>query len=702
MKKDLVIEIYTEELPPNCVVEFNRQLPLVAKEVLEKYKAKFEKIETYVTFSRLIIYVIALNEYTKEETIEIIGPSKNIGLKNGEYTPAAVGFAKKYNLAVKELYIKKTEKGEFLALKKITPKQHIKSLVSNIVVEILSNLSYPKLMVWEESKFKFPRPIRNLLVIYENEILRLKLGFITSSDFTYSIKTYPLKKLKIPKSKKITLVDSYFQLLKRECIIYDFDKRYESLVKSIENIVNKKKLKYDKDENLLKEITSIVEYPSCVLCEFPVEFLKLPKEFIITCMKKKQKFIPIYYENGELSNMFIGVKNGTSEYLEYVKDGYQKVLIARLNDVKYFYDSDRKIEFSEYFEKLKGIVYNEKLNSTIYDKVIRLKEIAKLLNKELNFGIKEETIEETSKLIKNDLVTNIVYEYPELHGIAGKIYCLDYCKTKNLQEDIAICCEEHLMPKDFDSPLPQHNLSILFSLADKISTLLDNTLVHNLPSGSSDPLGLKKLADAIISICLEKKFDLDFEKIVNFYLKILNIGDKKDTLKFLDFISSRFENILLAKGYKIDIIRAVLYGFNGEFHTKLLLLECFKNFEGSQEFQKLTELYKRLYNIFQQGIKKYPDLLNLTVNVELFQNDIEKNFYNDLIKINLEVDNLYKNKNFNDIVLTFVNFKPTVDNFFDKILIFDNNIDVAKNRLILVNMLLNTIQKIGALQYIQI
>lgn len=701
MKKDLVVEVYTEELPPDCVVEFNRQLPSVCKNILEKYKTEFERIETYTTPVRLIIYILNLAAFTKEEVIEIIGPSAKIGLKNGEFTDAAVGFARKYNVHLKELYVKQTEKGEVLALKKIIPKQSIRNIIADIVFNIISNLNYPKMMIWHTSKFRFPRPIRNLLVIYGNDILKVKLNFISSTDFTYSIKTYPLKKIKIPKAKKLPLTEVYFQLLKQEFIIYDFQKRYESLVKVVENIVNRKKLKYEKDEKLFKEITSIVEYPSCVLCEFPEEFLRLPKEFIITCMKKKQKFIPIY-DGEKILNVFIGVKNGPSEHLDNVRDGYQKVLMARLNDVKYFYDYDRKIEFSEYFEKLKGITYNEKLKSSMYDKVVRLKELAKFLNKELNFSISEEIIEQTAKLIKNDLVTQIVYEYPELHGVAGRIYCLEYCKAKGLQEDIAFCCEEHLKPKDFEDDLPNNKLSILFSLADKLSTLIDQTVVDNLPSGSSDPLGLKKIADSVIKICLEKKFNLNFKLIVEYYLYLLKVDNSEIVTKFLYFISSRFENILLFMGYKIDLIRAILYGFIGDFSNKMIILGILKEFYGGEEFLKFVELYKRVYNIIQQGIKKYPEIENIAIEKEFFQIDIENNFYESLLKLNTEIEYLYNTQNFKEIILELIDFKPEVDKFFDKILIFDKNIKVAKNRLCLLKFLLEIMQKIGALQHIQI
>jgi len=704
MRKDFLIEVYTEELPPNAIKEFSCQLPVVVNNVLSEFRVDFKNVETYVTPVRIIVYVLDVAEYTKREVIEILGPSEKVGLKNNEFTLQAIGFAKKYNVDLKDLYIKETDKGRFLAIKKIYGGENFKEIIKDVVIKIISNLSYIKTMWWEESKFRFPRPIRNLVVIYGDEIIRIKFGSLTSSNFVYGIKTYPLDKIKIAKSKKISLIDSYFHILKNECIIFDFEKRLETLKKSIENITEKKKLCYDNDTKLLNEIVSIVEYPSCILCEFPEKFLLLPHEFVVTCMKSKQKFIPLYDEKGNLVNFFIGVKNGKSENLSYVKDGYQKVLVARLEDVKYYYETDKKADFISYFDKLKDVVYNTKLNSSYYDKVIRVGELAKFLNKKLNFNISEEIIEITKKLVKNDLVTQIVFEYPELQGVAGKIYCNEYCKKNNLPQEIAVCCEEHLKPKDYNDEIPKNGLGILFSLSDKISTIIDQTLIDNLPTGKSDPLGLKNTADGVIKICVERQYDLDLKDMFEFYKKLVNIEIQQNMFdKFLSFFVNRFENILLEK-FKIDEIRAVLSKFNGEFYTKSVVLLSLKKFRQTEDFGKFIEMYKRVYNILQQAKSKfsYEEVVNRKVDLELFITDTEKEFYKKIVQVKEITQGFLKEKNFDDFIKTLLEMKPVVDNFFDKVLVFDKDINIAKNRVALISMLLDIISEIGALQYIQL
>lgn len=705
-KRDFLVEIYTEELPPNCIIEFKQQLPVVVDNVLKNYRVEYKKIEVYLTPVRIIILVLDVDEVTKKEVIEIMGPSEKVGIKNGEFTPAAIGFAKKHNVELKDLFIKETQDGKFLCIKKTLGGENFKVLIPEILSKIFSQVKYHKMMVWEPTKFSFPRPIRNLLVIYGNEIVKIKLGPVKSTNYTYGIKTFPIKKIKISATKKTSLVEEYFKILKDECIIYDDKKRFDVLIKSIENITTKKKLVYDKDLQLLNEIVAITEYPSCVLCEFPKEFLQLPEEFIKVCMKSKQKFIPLYDETGKLVNMFIGVKNGPSEYLEYVKDGYQKVLIARLNDVKYYYDMDRKIEFGLYFDKLKNIIYNEKLKSSYYDKVLRTKELAKYLNRRFKF-CNEEYIEVAVKLFKNDLLTQIVYEYPELQGIAGKIYALEYCKLKGLPEEIAVCCEEHLKPKSYQDSIPQNNLSVVLSLADKIATVIDNAVLDNLPTGSSDPLGIKRITDAVIKICKEKQLDINLFELFNFYVQFLtfNIEDgNKIYTQFLNFVTSRYENILLEEGYEIDEIRAVLFNFDGDFYTKWLLISTLKKFRSQPEFEKVVELYKRVYNILQQGKKKlsFVEENVTTVDEQLLIQPQEKVLYDKVLNVKQQVEMLYKEKKFDKITILLLELKPEVDKFFDTVLVFDNNIDIAKNRLKLLSCLKEIFLKIGALHLLHV
>lgn len=714
MKKNLLIEIYTEELPLVCIEEFEDQLPGILNEVLKIHNLEYENFETYVTPVRLIIYIKDLAENTKKVVQEIIGPSVNIAVKNNEYTQAAIGFAKKNSAELKELYIKETEKGKFVALKKIYGGENVKNIISKILYDILLKLSYPKQMVWEETRFSFPRPIRNVLIVYGNEVIKTKFLSISSTNYTYGIKTFPLKKIKIFSKKHISLAESYFEILKNECIVFDEKERLEILKKMISNVLksSKKDIKPDNDENLFKEIIHIIEYPTCVLCSISEKFLSLPKEFVIICMKTKQKFIPVYNTEGELVNLFIGVKNGFSEFLDNVKKGYEKVLTARLNDVKYYYETDKKIDFISRFEILQGIVYNTKLDSLYYDKVLRIKQLAEFLNKELFFNIRDEIIELTSKVIKNDLTTQIVYEYPELIGVAGRIYFSEYCKQHNKPLEIAECCQEHYFPKNYEDKIPKNKLSVLFSLSNKISDVIDMTITDNLPTGSSDPYGVKKIADGIIKICKELKLNLDLNKIVEFYIthpitrsslkgeKV--VWDKSFKDKVIQFLSQRFENILLQEGYKIDEIRTVLYNFGGEVYTKWLILDVIKDFRDKDDFVRFIELYKRINNILIQARSKKFVTEGDIIDEKLLFLEEERSLHNITLKLNDEVNKLFSEQKFDDVISLFLKQKCIINNFFDKVLVFDENKEIALNRLRILNRLLEIFKKIGSFENIQI
>lgn len=713
MKKNLVIEIYTEELPSSCIEEYKNQLKIVSGEVLKKYNFEYDNINTYITPVRLIVYIKNLSEYTKKVVQEIIGPSVNIAIKDNEYTQAAVGFAKKNFSELKDLYIKETQKGKFVALKKIYGGVNVKSVISKILYDIVGKLSYPKQMLWDETQFKFPRPIRNVLIIYGNNFIKTKFLSLNSTNYTYGIKTFPLKKIKITAKKYISLAESYFETLRNECIIFDEEERLEILIENIRDVlkISKKELKVDNDENLFKEILHIVEYPSCVLCSISEDFLSLPKEFIIICMKTKQKFIPVYTNDDKLVNLFIGVKNGFSEFLDDIKKGYEKVLIARLDDVKYYYETDKKIDFILRLEQLKGIIYNAKLDSLYYDKVLRIKQLAEFINEELGFQIEDNIIDLTSKIIKNDLTTQIVYEYPELIGVAGRIYFSEYCKNNNLPLEIAECCQEHYLPKSYDDNVPKNKLSLLFSLSNKISDLIDMCISDNLPTGSSDPYGVKKIADGIIKICKESKLNLNLDKIVEFYLQHpitrTSLGgekviwDSNYKYKVINFLSQRFENLLLQEGYKIDEIRTVLYNFNGEVNIKLQILNVIKIFRPKDDFVKFIELYKRINNILIQAKNKKFEIEG-EVKTNLFVLDEEKSFYETVMTLNDEVDKFFLEQRFEFIINLFLDKKYIIDRFFDKVLVFDEKIEIALNRLRILSLLLKTFNKIGAFENIQL
>ncbi len=696
--KSLLVEIYVEEFPVRYLLSVNKQLPEIIKNVLMEYKIVYGEIEVSVSPIRLVIYVNNLEEKTSKEIIETIGPNTNIGIKNNEFTGAAIGFAKKYSIDLKNLYIKETNKGKFLAFKKIFGGENVKDILAEVVKNIISKLSFDKTMVWNEKRFKFPRPIRNILIFYGDENIKATIAGVKTTDTTFGLKTLPVKKIKIKGNSSKSATERYFELLENECVIVNHEKRLVVLKNMLENICSNKDLKYDNDNRLLEEINLLVEYPTCVLCDFDKIFLKLPKEVISTCMKTKQKFIPLYNSNNDLINSFIGVKNGSSEHLINVKKGYEKVLVARLNDAKFFYETDLKTDFVKRVELLKDIIYNAKIGS-LYDKVLRIKFLAQYFNKKIGYNFEENILSQTASIIKNDVTTLMVQEYPELQGIMGKFYCLE----QNISDEIAVVCQEHYLPKSFDDILPKNNISILFAISSKFSDILDNVIINNLPSGTSDPFGLKKVADGLIKIMVEKRIDVSLKDIFEKYCDFCSKKYDDNILDLLkNFLRQRVENIYTSNGYKIDEIRAVMFNFDGEFSSKIFCLETVNRYRNNIEFNKLIDIYKRVKNILMQGKQKY--------NFEQIVQEIDKN----LLKLSQEnflvskisdsyvkIKQFYKEKKFKELIDEIIRLKPAIDNFFEKVLVFDKEDAVAINRLRIVNKVLIIFDYIGKLELIQ-
>ncbi|MFQ3675849.1 MAG: glycine--tRNA ligase subunit beta [Endomicrobiia bacterium] len=704
--KNLLIEIYVEEFPVRFLSIILEQMPEIVKNVLSENKIIFKEVEIFVTPTRIVIWVDNVSEFTQRVETEILGPNVNIGLKNGEYTDAAKGFAKKNGVELKDLYVKTTPKGDFLTVKKCFGGELVKTVLPEVVRTIFTKNIFPKNMVWEETKFKFPRPIRNILILFGNEIVKTNLSGIKTSDTTFGIKTFPIKRIKIKGKPPKPSSECYFEIMENENILVNHKKRLETLKKMLDNITAKKKLQYEKDENLLEEINMLIEYPSCVVCEFPEHFLSLPKEVIIMCMKIKQKFIPLFDTKGNLINNFIGIKNGCSEYLNNVKNGYEKVLIARLNDAKFFYETDLKTCFEDRTKLLEKIIYNYKIDSMYSDKITRIKLLAEYLNLQSGFNFDNEIIEKTSKIIKNDITTLMVQEYPELQGTMGKLYSL----SQGIDMYIAEVCEQHYFPQQFNASVPENKLSILFAIATKLSDIIDNALVDDLPTGTSDPFGLKKTCDGLIKIFIEKELDLSLEEIINYYVKKCSITRSGKVnwdftsvnKKIVDFIKQRMENIYLSLNFKIDEIRVVLSNFSGNFWSTTKCLESISKNRSNKEFSEVVDIYVRINNILRQGKQKYGlTFHNKEIDKSLLKLQEEIILIENLTRTQTRINDLYEQKDFKKIIEEIINLKPVINNFFDKVLVFDTDEKIAFNRVLILDKMFQIFNCIGQLDLIQ-
>ncbi|MBN1621376.1 MAG: glycine--tRNA ligase subunit beta [Endomicrobiales bacterium] len=677
MPKNLLLEIGTEEIPSSYIDPAIKQLHDLIKNALESKMVAYKDIKMLGTPRRLSLLIEKLNEKSQDRNEEHLGPTLKIGKdKNGNFTAAALGFASKHNVNADNLVVKKTEKGEYLCVRKNIPGEKSENILRLILPEIISKISFPKSMVWEPSNFKFARPIRTIIALYGDKVIKFSIAQVKTSNFTYGLHTISSKKI------TISSADRYVSSLRNNCVLIDQKERKTILKKIIETSAKRVKGNALIEESLLDEVNYLVEHPVAILGNFDEKYLKLPQEILINCMQKKQKYFPIADNKGRLINSFIGIRNGISENQNIVKEGYERVLSARLADAEFFFHQDTRIKLINKVEKLKGVIFHEKLG-TIYEKIVRIKQIAGYINDLMEDKVESSNLEKACELSKADLVTEMVFEYPELQGTIGRIYSEVYDEDKNISKSI----EEHYWPLTSESKLPESNMGKIVSLSDKIDTLVADFTIGCIPSGSADPYGLRRIAIGILRIIKENKLPIKLKGIIDKAFSCLPQNLQKNIMakdQVSDFFRQRLENILENDGYKFDEVRAILTCGFEDLSDVEMRLKALKDIRKMPDFEPLATAFKRSANILKQA-KKNNITIPATVNEALLKEETEKILYNNAKKIESEVKSALNNKEYIEVMKKMVSLKPDVDNFFDKVMVMVDDVDLRSNRLALLN-----------------
>jgi glycyl-tRNA synthetase beta chain len=678
-----LLEIGTEEIPTSYIEPALKQIEQTTLKEFANLNIKHGSIKTFATPRRLTLIVENLSIKSEDKSEEILGPSwkaaKDI---NGQWTQAAKGFATKNATMPDKLNKKITEKGEYLSFTKKTKGEKTENLLTIIFLKIISSISFPKAMVWEESEFKFARPIRNIIALFGKKVIKFKIADVNSSNWTIGLHTYDRSKIKIDSP------ENYMTVLKNKSVLVDQNERCEEMKKSIEFVV-KSVGSVVADEALVDEVNYLVEYPSAVLCDFDKKYLDLPSEVLTVCMKKSQKCFAVNDKSGKFLNCFVGVKNGVSTYLDIAKEGYERVVAARLADAEFFYKNDLKSDLNANIEKLKGVVFHKEIG-TIYEKIERVKKIALLFNKEFSMQVDEKSLERAVMLSKADLVSEMVFEYPELQGVMGKIYAL----KSGVDTDVAESVEQHYLPLSASGKLPSNKLASLISLADKIDTLAANFSIGLEPSGSADPYGLRRAGIGFIRIATEilpnKELSSAIEKVFEFLSENIKSNPKSKMAyeKLINFLRQRIEGILESEGYSFDEVKSVvsILGTNkfkdlGSFLPKLVAL---KNARQKGDFSSISAVFKRINNILSQARKQNIDVLAI-INESLLVEDAEKNLFYCIKKTKAEVVEYISQNKYTEVFDKVLEIKPSIDGFFEKVMVMAEDAKIKSNRISLLN-----------------
>ena len=682
-----LLEIGTEEIPASYIEPALKQIEELAVKSFNAAGLKYGVIKTYATPRRLVLFVENLDSKSPDKTEEILGPSVQAAKDaNGNFTQAALGFASKNGTVAEKLDIKNTEKGERLCFVKKTKGEKTEKLLLNIFPEIIKNIYFPKTMVWEESGFKFARPVRTIIALYGKKVIKFKIADVKSDNWTIGLHTADKSKI------KIDLPENYLIKMKNKCVIADQNERKEAIKKSVNETV-KSVGSVIEDESLVDEINYLVEYPTAVLCEFDKKYLDLPPEALTVCIKKSQKCFAVIDKSGKFSNYFIDVKNGISKYQEIAREGYEKVVGARLSDAEFFYKNDLKKGLDGNIEKLKGVVFHKEIG-TIYEKIERVRALSSFINKEFGVNIDEKLLDRAVLLSKADLVSEMVFEYGELQGVMGKIYA----QKLGENPDVAVSIQEHYYPLSAGGILPENKIAAVISIADRIDTLAANFAIGLEPSGSADPYGLRRAAIGLVRIIIEKFPNADLNKSLeqSFLLmpeKVKNnpkFGQARQRLE--SFLTQRIESLYEAQNFSSDEVKSVssilkILGLKniGDILPKLNALKTAKT---KGDFAAISEVFKRINNILAQA-KKQNIEISAIVDENLLSDEAEKSLYNESKSVKSGVEKYISQSEYNIVFDKVLEIKPHIDAFFEKVMVMAEDENVKKNRIALLNSVKN-------------
>lgn len=675
MTKELIIEIGVEELPAIPFLKESGNIKEKWQDILRE-NSLFSECEFYYTPRRIVFYYPNFKVKQDDGFSEFIGAPKQVAIKDGKFTQAAISFANKCGITESELKFETINGKEVLYYKKPVAGRPSQELLGDMIEKFLLSLNFGKSMRWGDGKFDFIRPIRSFLVILGDEVVKFNKFDVDSGNSIYQHRSISYDKFSVKNVK------DYFGSMSKIGVILDQEKRREKILKEFKDIEQKSGFDIEIDENLLDEVVAITEYPTALMGEFEAEFLDVPSEAIITSMKENQRYFPVF-KNKKLSNHFVVVSNAIADDYNLIIKGNEKVLRARLSDAMFFWQSDLKADFSP--EKLKNITYLKELGS-IYEKELRelkvVKALAKIYSNRLNSEVGaqyEELLERAVMLSKADLTTQMVYEFTELQGVMGYYYA----KAKGESEFIANAIKEQYLPSGENSECPNGIFSSVVALATKIDTLMGLFSVGKIPSGNKDPYALRRAANGIIKIILNEKLNFNLKEVLS---SLANGYAKFDLKQLENFI---FDRLYTFFDVNASIIKACLASEKGDILAQCEAIKALYEISEKSDFRENFSTFKRLANIIKDE--------NIgAVDEALFESEQERNLNSEFKKV------VAKDSDFKERLNDLFALKSVIDSFFDKVMINVDDAKIRSNRIALIGQIYKEFLKIADIKEISL
>lgn len=660
-----LLEIGTEELPYKFIPQAIEQLKNKFENFFQENKVEFSSVEVFATPRRLAVIVSDLADKQPDKEKIIKGPIKKIAYdENGNLTPAGRGFLQKNGVNEKDTYVE----NDYLHAKVFSRGKCTSELLQENVANIVLKLQGPHFMRWGVNEEKFSRPIRWIVSILDDKELSVQIVDAKSSKFTRGHRFST-------QNVEINNVDEYIIKLKNANVIVNQKERKNSIINLSKAVAEELGAKAYYGEDLLDEVTYLSEYPVPVVCDFDSKYLDIPEKVTVTVMTSHQRYFPLY-KDGRLINKFITITNYLGDDFSNIKAGNERVITARLEDAIFFFKEDTKKPFINFVENLKGVTFQKGMGS-VYDKTQRIKELCKLISNPLNINRTDNEINvlRTAELCKADLTTSLVFEFTELQGFIGA----DYARISGENEKVCQGIKEHYFPLNAESELAEGIEGQVVGIADKLDTVCAVFVGGKIPTGSSDPLGVRRAALGIIKTVIENELNLDLHRLINQAISQLPNFVSEDKVfnniwnQVKEFFIQRLI-IFLAETYRKDILDACAKNRNPlinlcDFVQRVKLLS---EWVDSSKFLPVYESANRIDRILSEDV-------NEKVDESLLQLDAEKNLFKGIDTID---DSSYE-KLFDGLVT----INPLVVKFFEDVLVMDKVDKIKQNRLAILTML---------------
>ncbi|MDB2311222.1 glycine--tRNA ligase subunit beta [Candidatus Pelagibacter bacterium] len=643
---------------------------------LKKKKISFKKSSSFSTPNRLIILFEGLSKEITQKAEEIKGPNVNAPEK------AIEGFLRSNQIDKKDLLKKTIEKGEFYFFKKPSNRINTIDLLQKYVPLILDKLQWKKSMIWGNYNLSWARPLKSILAVFDDKSLDFKFHHLISSNTTFIDKEFEDKK-KIFKNFK-----SYKDFFNQSGIIIDHALRKEFIVKEIEKISSKNNFIVEPNNKLLDEVTDIVEQPNVLVCKFDQKFLNIPKEILIITMQHHQKYFPTFDKKGKITNEFLVVANNNDEK-GYIKVGNERVVEARLSDAQFFWEKNKSQNLVKQVSKLKSMNYFKGLGS-YFDKIQRMRKLGGMISDELL--ISKDQVELSASICKVDLISDIVGEFPELQGIMGG----HFAEVQGFDKEIALAVSEHYLPTGLDSKTPKKPFSIALALTDKIDTLVGFFGINQKPTSSKDPYALRRSALGVIRLLIDNNKEFKIKDLISYSTSLhkdqgFSFSNASSQKELSDFLMDRLKYYMKEKKIRAEVIDASIKAHEINHMNKIYKKASTLNGLINKEIgEDIITSYKRASSILDSELKNKDLELSNTTDPGIFKNVYEKNLFKKINEIRKYFTNIGKDENYRETLEILAGAKKVTSEFFDNVKVNDDDKNIKKNRLELLQMLCRT------------